>query len=228
MTKAEETRRNKARQLRYKKPIAKDLNLWTIREELGEITEECENVRWYFDTEDDSLINALDGNEDEAYEFKMMFADLCAECEQMYEDLQERYVPEYFDILCVAAGAGDYAGGYLGWDSYEQDYYGLELSNEIIQDEGLQKIKQLTKEQLVETMAITLKILWAYLGLHYRYDSLKASMDILRDQNTGYLKMAKRINEIYDQEMDTWEWQRSEALEFERMLKALPPEAWIQ
>ena len=102
MTKAEETRRNKARQLRYKKPIAKDLNLWTIREELGEIMEECENVRWYFDTEDDSLINALDGNEDEAYEFKMMFADLCAECEQMYTDLQESYVPEYFDILCVA------------------------------------------------------------------------------------------------------------------------------
>ena len=40
MTKAEETRKNKAFQLRYKKPIVKDINLWTIKEELDEIS--CE------------------------------------------------------------------------------------------------------------------------------------------------------------------------------------------
>ncbi len=83
MVDAEETKRQKAKQLRYKKPIVKDLNLWNIQEELGDIQEECENVHWYFDTDEDTLINALDGNEDEAYEFKMMFGDLCAECDQL-------------------------------------------------------------------------------------------------------------------------------------------------
>ena len=45
--KADEKKREKARQLRYKKPIVKDLNLWQIREELDEISEECDNVRYF-------------------------------------------------------------------------------------------------------------------------------------------------------------------------------------
>lgn len=80
MIDAMETKRQKAKLLRYKKPIVKDLNLQSIYEELWDIQEECENVHWYFETDDETLINALDGNEDEAFEFKMMFGDLCAEC----------------------------------------------------------------------------------------------------------------------------------------------------
>lgn len=105
-TDADRTKRLKARQMRYKKPIVKDLNLSTIQEELWNIQEECDNVKWYYDTDEDTLLNALDGDEDEAYEFKMMFADLCAECEQMSEDLNEEWVPECFDIFFVSAGAG--------------------------------------------------------------------------------------------------------------------------
>ena len=61
---SEETKRYKARQLRYRKAIVKNLNLDFIREELYEIEEECNNVKWYFDSEDgsDSLLNALDGD----------------------------------------------------------------------------------------------------------------------------------------------------------------------
>lgn len=116
---AEETKRWKAKQLRYKKPIVRDLNLDKIQEDLWNIMEECENIRWYTDSDDgnDSLINALDGDEDEAYEFKMAFADLCAECERMQEDLQEEWIPNCFDMFFVAAGAGENFGGLLGWDS---------------------------------------------------------------------------------------------------------------
>ena len=109
MVDAEETKRNKAKQLRYKKPIVKNLNLESLTQDLWDIQEACEDIRWYTDSDDgnDSLINALAGDEDEAYEFKMAFADLCAECERMTEDLQEEWVPECFDIFFVAAGAGD-------------------------------------------------------------------------------------------------------------------------
>lgn len=109
MVSAEETKRRKAQQLRYKKPIVRNLNLETISNDLWDIQEECENIRWYTDSEDgeDSLINALDGDEDEAYEFKMAFADLCAECERMFEDLREEWVPECFDTFFVAVEAGD-------------------------------------------------------------------------------------------------------------------------
>ena len=58
---AEETKRWKARNLRYKKPIVRNLNIAQIQEDLWEIQEACEDVRWYTDSEDgtDSLINAL-------------------------------------------------------------------------------------------------------------------------------------------------------------------------
>lgn len=119
MIDAMETKRQKAKLLRYKKPIVKDLNLQSIYKELWDIQEECENVHWYFETDDETLINALDGNEDEAFEFKMMFGDLCAECEKMLEDLQEEWVPECFDKFFVTIGAGEGYGGLLGFDTYE-------------------------------------------------------------------------------------------------------------
>jgi hypothetical protein len=89
-------RRDKARNLRYKKPISKFLNFDQIRSTMWDIQEACEEVCWYTDSEDgeDSLINALDGNDDEVYEFRMAFADLCAECNQMLADLGQEWVPD--------------------------------------------------------------------------------------------------------------------------------------
>lgn len=229
---AEETKRFKAIQLRYKKPIVKDLNLETITQDLWDIQEECENVRWYTDSEDgeDSLINALDGNEDEAYEFKMAFADLCAECERMFEDLREEWVPECFDILFVAAGAGDAGGGLLGWDSFEQDYFGISCTDDYAEDEAKKKLKQMTKDDLIAAVRQSFKVYHAYIGLRNRYDSLKAAIDILRDQNTGYLQVVKEIEKLYEK-VSKDEWSRHEysqdSKEWKQYTNALPQEAWI-
>lgn len=225
----EETRKNKAVQLRYKKPIVKDLNIATIMEGLEEISCECDEVRYYWESDDDILLNALDGDEDEAYEFKMAFADLCAECDQMREDLMNEYVPECFDILFVSVGAGEYGGGYLGWDSYEQDYYGLDLPPSWMQREGIKQMKRFTKDQLLECVGACLKVLYAYIGIRYRYDSLKAAFDILRDKNTGILKVAKAIDELYEKcEEARFSEYSKPVREFNEMLAALPQEAWIQ
>ena len=62
ITDVKETRAWKARELRYKKPIVRDLNLDFITQDLFDIQAVCDNIRWYTDSEDgeDSLINALD------------------------------------------------------------------------------------------------------------------------------------------------------------------------
>lgn len=227
MTKEEETRRQKARNLRYKKPIAKDLNIWMIRDELDEISEECDNVRYFWETDEETLINAMDGDEDEAYEFKMMFADLCAECDQMREDLENHYVPECFDLIFVAGKTGG-SGGYLGFDTYEQDYFGLDLPSEWMESEAAKQLKRMTKDELIECMAACLKVYQSYIGLHYRYDSLKAAFDILRDKNTGYLRLVKNIEELYEQAAAANFYEYDQAVrQFNNMLKALPPEAYL-
>jgi hypothetical protein len=227
---AEETKRHKAKQLRIKKPIATHLNIETITQDLYDIQEECEEIHWYTDSEDgnDSLINALDGDEDEAYEFKMAFADLCAECERMQEDLCEEWVPDCFDIFFVAAGAGE--NGLLGWDSYEQDYYDISAFRSFAEDEAKKKLKAMTKDDMIAAARQCFKVYHAYMGLRNRYDSLKAAIDILRDENNGYLQTVREIERLY-REASKNDWTRDEyskeSREWKQYTDALPPEAWI-
>lgn len=226
---AEETKRFKAKQLRYKKPIAKNLNLDSLTQDLWDIQEACEEVHWYTDSDDgnDSLINALAGDEDEAYEFKMAFSDLCAECERMIEDIQEEWVPECFDIFFVAAGADDL----LGWDSYEQDYYGIsQYESGLAENDSRDRLKRMTKDELIDASRQCFKVYQAYIGLRNRYDSLKAAIDILRDQNTGVLQAVKEIEKLYDaaqEKQGNYAEYSKEWKEFERCTDALPQEAWI-
>lgn len=232
MKDAEETKRQKAFQLRYKKPIVKDINLDFIRQVLWDIQGECEDVRWYTDSEDgtDSLVNALAGDEDEAYEFKMAFADLCGECERMTEDLDNEWVPECFDIFFVAIGAGEMYGGLLGWDSFEHDYFDISCDDAFAEDETKKKLKTMTKDDLIAAARQCFKVYSAYIGLRNRYDSLKAAIDILRDQNTGYMQVVKEIERLYEAvSKDTWSRRdySKESREWERYTDALPPEAWV-
>ena len=229
---ADEKRREKAKQMRMKKPIANGINLEEIQSNLWDIAEECGNVEWM--TEDEEiLLAALDGNEEEAYEFKIGFADLESQVEMMQNDLDNEWVPECFDIFFVAIGAGR-MDGWSGWDSYEQDYYGIDItSGDYLEDDCKEKIERMTKKQLIEAAMQCFKIYQSYIALKYRYDCLKSSLDILMQQNSDLLKTVKEIEELYDKaEQDTegftCYWRKSEAIgRLETMLNWLPQEAWI-
>ena len=231
MVNADETRRRKARELRYRKAIVKDVNLDKIWEDLGEIQEACDDVRWYFEADGDgeTLLNALDGNEDEAYEFRMMFADLSAECEKMQEDLQEEYIPECFDAFFTAVNT---EGTLLGWDPYEGDYMGLGSSyeDEKAVEEAKKKMQRKTKDQILEIARYCFKIFQAYIGIRHRYDCLKAAMDILKDENTGYIQIVKQIEEVYEKAVKDGFYRGfgPHAAEFDRLISCMPQEVWIQ
>lgn len=232
MVNAEETRRIKAMNLRYKKPIAKGLNLDDIRNSLWDISEACAEVQYYIDGDDETLLNALAGDEDDAYEFKMMFSTLSAECEQMLNDLDNEYIPEYFDLFFAAANKG---GEMLGFDTYEGDYYGLgSHESRFANEEAVKKIKTLTKDQLIEAIQCCFGIYQAYIGLTYRYDCIKSAMDILRSENTSYLKTIKEIEDLYEKANEETEGfkyrflQSSTIKNFDSLLENIPQEAWIQ
>lgn len=69
----------------------------------------------------------------------------------------------------------------------------------------------------------------AYLGIRHRYDCLKAAMDILRDENTGYLQMVKKIEETYEKANADhfYSWYQS-TQDFEKLINCMPDMAWIQ
>ena len=229
---ADDTKRLKAMGLRYKKPIAKGLTLDDIRDTLWEIIDACADVQYYIDEDNETLLNALDGDEDDAYEFKMMFSALSAECEQMQYDLNNEYIPEYFDLFFAAVNKG---GEMLGFDTYESDYYGLgRFESRLANEEAVKKMKRLTKDQLIEAAQICFRVYQSYIGLQYRYDCIEAALDILKDENTGYLQMVKKIEEAYtkaNEETDgfRWSFRGGSALKMlESLLDNMPQEAWIQ
>ena len=190
-----------------------------------------QDVQWFCNDED-NLVNALDGDEDEAYEFRMAFSDLAAELEQFQEDLNNEYIPDCFDDLFPAAGA-DYFGGFAGWDSYEQDYFGLQpFEYTYAEQEAEKRICRMTKKELLEAVGACLKVYTSYMALRYRYDCLEVSLDILREKNLQTLKLFKAIEEQYDKaetESNHFEYEYQKSVyDLNRMLDQVPQKYWIQ
>lgn len=159
----------------------------------------------------------------------MMFADLLAECKQMQEDMACEYVPECFDRFFVSIGAGDKGSGYLGWDFYEQDYFGLSCLDSYVEGKCAEKLICMTKARLIKSARICLKVYVSYLGIQYRHDCLKAAMDILRDENTGYLRIIRKIEETYEKAdaNNFYSWCQG-TKDFESLIRCLPDMAWVQ
>ena len=72
--KTDNGRAYKAKQMRYKKAAMLIYNINDITDELYTIQTECDEIRYFMD-DDETLTAALDGDEEEAYEFKMLFMD---------------------------------------------------------------------------------------------------------------------------------------------------------
>lgn len=207
------------------------MNYQFLINELYEMQDVVQDVQWFCNDED-NLVNALDGDEDEAYEFRMAFSDLAAELEQFQEDLNNEYIPDCFDDLFPAAGA-DYFGGYAGWDGYEQDYFGLQpFEYTYAEQEAEKRICRMTKKELLEAVGACLKVYTSYMALRYRYDCLEVSLDILREKNLQTLKLFKAIEEQYDKaetESNHFEYEYQKSVyDLDRMLDQVPQEYWIQ
>lgn len=220
-----EKRREKARNLRYKKPLVRGLNLEDIQSELYEISADCDEVPYFVRSDDEDLLADLIGSEDEAYEFRMLFADLSASCERLRDDLDySGNVPEYFDIWFAAFQSAT-GGEVLG---FEEDYYRLDgYEIKLAQDEAVRQLKRMTKDEIIRNMSDCLTVFVNYTALKYRYDCLEASMDIIRGRNREQLETAKRINALFDEAQDDDFWKDPKIdRQFRKLLGILPQEVW--
>lgn len=247
-----EQARRDAKNLRFQRPMAKELNFYTINDELYEMEEACADVQWM--TEDDERMdNLFDGDIDQAWEFRMAFSDLMADCGKMRNDLNaievwddadddpgippigdeepSENVPTIFDLFFPAIDGDD---SYLGFDTYEGDYYGLTyFEGELAQKYARKKIMRLTKEQLLDQAGQCMRIARQYLAIKYRFQCLKSAIDILSEENLSTLKIVKGIEEAYEKaEAETngfthLYWQDS-LMNFDRALNELPDRFWIE
>jgi len=219
---------DRARELRYKRPALDTLGYDAICSELYEISEACDEIKWFMDDDNETLLNALDGDEDEEYEFRMAFSDLSAKTEQLLEIVSGEVVRDSFDDCTVGLIGNRYNS--IGYDGYEEDYYSLtSFEQELAYTDSGKRVMRMTKQEMLSTIGQCLGIVVAFLDLRHSYDYLKATFDILRDENTSILKVIKGIEIAYESaDKAEWDIYSREVKEFDSLVASLPDRFWIE
>lgn len=228
MTKGERTRA-----LRYKRPALESMGFAHIRMELDEIQDACYQVQYFIDNDDGTLLNALDGDEEDEFEFKMAFSDLTAKVDELINAIYDQTAwdndyEQMFNDCTVALVGNRY--NLVGFGREEEDYYSLaSYEEDLAITEAGKRLMRRTKAEILSTVGQCMGILLAYLDLRQRYDYLKATMDILRDENTSLLKTIKAIEDAYEaaERVGFWDWDRA-TKNFDRLLENLPQRVWVE
>lgn len=227
------SKKDRTAALRYKRPALASLGADAIMKELDSIMQACDDVRYYVEQSDndDTLLNALDGDEEAEWEFRLAFADVSAKAEQLQSVLYDQSFEDFyqeFDDASVALIGNRYS--VLGFDAYEEDYCALTSYEEgLAQTEAGKRLMRMTKADMLARIGWCFGITIAFLDIRQSYDYLKATFDILRDENTSLLDTIKEIEKAYEEAEEDrfYPWEDS-TKRFEQLLNALPDRAWVE
>lgn len=228
----EQQRREKARNLRYKRPALASLGAEFIINELDEIREACSNVHYYLDSDDDSLLAAMDGDVEEEFEFKIAFAELEGKVDALDMALgdigwYERDGVEFDD--CLVSLIGD-RYEVIGFDAVEEDYFSLcKYEENLAYTEAGERLMRLTKKEMLSRIGQTVGVAMAVLDIRQQYDYLRATMDILRGENQSVLRLVKEIEEVYKEaaaeNFDPW---FGSTRRLDQLLAQVPDRSWLE
>lgn len=224
MTKAE-----RSRNLRYKKPAIAEMGYTAMMDKLFEIRDTCAEIRWLVDDDEETLLNALDENEEDEYEFKMAFSTLEAESEQLFETISDNYgIKDYFDDCTVGLIGNRF--NLVGFDDYEEDYESLTSyeSNLAFTKSG-KKIMRMTKSEMLSIIGQCIGILISFQNVQMKYEYLKATFDILRDENNSILKTIKEIENAYKKAEEDGFYEFDDSTrKFNNLINMLPEKVWVE
>lgn len=221
MSKAKSER---TRPLRWKKTALSSMGYETMLAEMEEIQSRCDDVSYYAN-DMDTLISALDGEEEEALEFRWAFSDLSAKCSSLYELVYDLDRQDYDD--CTVALIGN-RFEMVGYDSAEEDYYHLtRYEGKLGQTEAGKRLMRHTKAEMIAMIGQAVGTLLAFYDLRQQYDYLRATMEILTDDNQSILRQIKEIEKLYERvaiPLPTTE----DVETFDRMVATLPERMWVE
>lgn len=223
----QEIRRQKARDLRYKKPMLLNLNIDTIKEWLWDAQEACSEWSWMDEEHHDEMLDAFDGNDEEYSSYQNAFAALDADLSRFCDDFGNEWIPECFDdLMCGIGGDG---GEILRYDAEESDYYGLaeKWEERYAIEEAKKRLTRMTKAELLEATGQCFRIALSYMALKSRVSDLTAAIEIVRGINRDILQTVKDISTLYD-EMQSDQWNHQKESTFDLALERLPDEAWLR
>jgi len=226
----EQTRAEKARALAYKRPALSSMGYEALMEELEEIQEACDEVQYWIDSDDGTLLDAFDGDTEQEWEFRLAFGELSAGCYQLSDCIYDSVESaESFDDCTVALIGNRYE--VIGFDGYQEDYVSLtRYEEELAETEAGKRLMRLTKKEMIAQIGLSFGILLAFYDLRHKYDYLKAAMDVLRDENHSVIQLMKDVDAAYDAAASAqWNFE-AEPLwkKFEQLIEGLPERMWVE
>ena len=196
------TKAERTRNMRYKRPALASMSAEVLMEELEKIQEACSDIHWFIDQDDETLLNALDGDEEDAFEFRMAFSDLEAKADELRRLFYEHgpwggSIWNIYDNCTVALIGNRY--NVVGYEFVEEDYQSLTgYDRNLACTEAGKRLMRMTKAEMISTIGQCVGILVAFLDVRQSYDYLKATFDILRDVNTSLLDTIKALDAAYE------------------------------
>ena len=236
--KLRELKAEKSRNLRWRKPMLEDLGYYSIRQGLEEISEACYDVEWLFDNDNEDFIyEALEEAYEDYDEFKDAFRMIRLDADELQERFEEmcrdQYpydndIEEYYNDFTVALIGNRY--NLLGYDEFQQDYYHLfEYEKGVAVTEASKRVMRCTKADMLSRIGQCMGIALSYYDLRQRYDYLKNTFDLLRDENVSVIQVIRQIEEAYKKadKVEFHEYDK-ETKDFESLIKQLPDKMWVQ
>ena len=230
------TKAEQCRAMMYKRSAVARLNYSEICDSLYDMTSMRCNIK-YAEQDDDTLINAFDGNEDEAHEFILQFSDLEYDIENLQNQFDEMFGysddPErdFNDVTVALIGKWF---SLLGFDAYREDYF--ELSDDYFENLGTEecqkRVMRKTKKEMLESIGLTMAFLLKFSDVEYRYRTMETTLNIFRDENIRMLKTVKEIDEKYKDLFDEHgrfdKYRYQQIREFDKLVRELPEKYWVE
>lgn len=222
----------RAKALRYKRPALATLGWYTITQEIQDIIDACEDIRWIEDSSD-VVQEVLSGDEDEGTGYRMDFAQLAGDAERLQSAMWDAFGEESedgntsFDDCTVALLGNQFEC--IGYDSIEHDYYHLtRYEDDLAQKESAKRVMRMTKAEMISTIGQNLGLLIAFYDLRQRYDYAKAALATATEHNLDTLRTVKAIEEAYEAWCDGGCLiYGNESKQLERAANDLPDVFWI-
>ena len=213
-----------ARDTRWKLPSLNRLGFAEMWSEIEKIQSELYEMRYFVEDGDETFMNAMDGDSEEEWEFRMAFSELEGEADEIAESFQnwdnnfvylmtskERaemaengidYTScRLYDDCTVAlmSGKRKFNFGVMGYDTEESDFFGLDDGeSEAAARQAEKRLLRLTKEKLVDTVGQAVSIMLKFYEFLLRYQLMTQTFEQIRGANLSILKLMKDIDAEYE------------------------------
>lgn len=215
-----------ARTRRYKKPALSSMNYYDIQRDLDDMSELAEEIAWYESQGEETLTQALGGDEEEAYEFRIAFSEVSGKLYQLAEAFRELGLEEDEFNYCTSALLGN-RYSLIGFDSIEEDYYSLtDYEEELATTAAGEWLCRKTKKEMISLIGQCMGLLMAYHDLRLQFDNLRNTLDVLRGSNFSLLATIKNIEKLYDAAASYPYGE--EAYRLNGLLEEIPQEMWVE